>query len=106
VKTKSKARQCVLGILPSLKNDQGALRQWTVRFKKSNCTVASSIIQSTQFPSVEEADLGIQQTQPEVPPELTAQESQASASASHAQMTELFQAADGEDDFVWVSSTQ
>lgn len=31
VKTKSKARSCILSILPSLEKDQNILRQWTVR---------------------------------------------------------------------------
>jgi hypothetical protein len=35
VKTRSKARECVLAILPSLKLDRGAARQWTVRFNRA-----------------------------------------------------------------------
>jgi hypothetical protein len=33
--TKQKSRNCVLDILPSLKTDPGALRQWTARFLRS-----------------------------------------------------------------------
>ncbi|KAH0789761.1 hypothetical protein GPJ56_006263 [Histomonas meleagridis] len=58
LKTKSKARTCVLSLIPSLMNDQNTLRQWTVRCASSNakfCFVSS--IPTVQFPSITNDDL-------------------------------------------------
>jgi hypothetical protein len=80
VKTKSKARECVLGILPTLKTDQGAIRQWTVRFSKSNSGTIPALLHVQEAPAPartaedpapppakEEADAELAQEQPEPP---------------------------------------
>ena len=58
IKTKSKARACILAILPSLINDQNILRQWTVRFASDDakfCYVTS--LTSLVLPIVTNDDL-------------------------------------------------
>ena len=58
IKTKSKARSCVLAILPSLVNDQNILRQWTVRWASDDakfCFVTS--LTSLQLPIINDDDL-------------------------------------------------
>ena len=58
VRTKSKARDCVLAIIPSLINDQDILRQWTVRCACDSamfCFVTS--IPNLVFPEITEDDL-------------------------------------------------
>lgn len=58
IKTKSKARACILAILPSLISDQNILRQWTVRCASEDakfCFVTS--LTSIQLPIVTNDDL-------------------------------------------------
>ena len=58
LKTKSKARTCILSILPSLINDQNNLRQWTIRWASDDaqlCFLTS--IKSLQLPVVTQEDL-------------------------------------------------
>ena len=58
LKTKSKARTCVLSLLPSLMNDQNTLRQWTVRWASNDakfCFVTS--LTNIQLPNITEDDL-------------------------------------------------
>ena len=58
LKTKSKARTCILSILPSLVNDQNNLRQWTIRWASEDaqiCFVTS--LRSLQLPIVTQEDL-------------------------------------------------
>ncbi|OHT05588.1 hypothetical protein TRFO_26584 [Tritrichomonas foetus] len=58
IKTKSKARSCVLAIMPTLINDQNILRQWTVRCASEDakfCFVTSLV--SLQLPVVTSDDL-------------------------------------------------
>lgn len=58
LKTKSKARTCVLSLVPSLVNDQNTLRQWTVRWASSEaefCFVTS--LTNVQLPNITDDDL-------------------------------------------------
>lgn len=58
LRTKSKARSCVLSILPALSNDLNLLRQWTVRYASCEAKFCflSSINRST-LPQITEDDL-------------------------------------------------
>lgn len=58
VRTKSKARNCVLAVLPNLAEDQITLRQWTVRYATNDvefCYLSS--FRFVQLPTITEADL-------------------------------------------------
>ena len=58
LRTKAKARNCVLTALPSLQTHQNILRQWTVRCASENtdfCYLSSFSV--SQLPEITEADL-------------------------------------------------
>ncbi|OHS94914.1 hypothetical protein TRFO_38933 [Tritrichomonas foetus] len=58
IKTKSKARSCVLAILPTLINDQNILRQWTVRCASEDAKFCfATSLTSLQLPIINEDDL-------------------------------------------------
>lgn len=58
LKTKSKARTCVLSIIPSLANDANVLRQWTVRFASNDAQICFiSSVRSVQLPTITEEDI-------------------------------------------------
>jgi hypothetical protein len=71
VKPKSKARECILGILPTLRTDQGAIRQWTVRFNKSNSgtlfQMNGAVAPTEVQPPATAADMGQEEPQPPEP---------------------------------------
>lgn len=59
LKTKSKARTCILSILPCLINDQNILKQWTIRCASEDaqfCFVTS--LRKLQLPVITKEDLG------------------------------------------------
>jgi hypothetical protein len=59
LKTKSKARTCILSIIPSLINDQNILKQWTIRCASDDtqfCFVTD--LRSLKLPVITPEDLG------------------------------------------------
>ena len=55
VKTKAKAKECICTFLPSLQNDPGILRQWTIRYCKNSVFVSQ--YQPSKIPSISDDDL-------------------------------------------------
>lgn len=69
IKTKSKARSCLLAVMPSLVDDQNNLRQWTVRYASHEakfCFVTS--VRHLQLPLITEDDLNDEHRPPEQAP--------------------------------------
>ena len=69
LRTKSKARACLLTVMPSLVDDQNNLRQWTVRYasrEARSCFVTSQ--RFPQLPQVTEDDLNDDHREPEPTP--------------------------------------
>lgn len=58
LRTKAKARNCVVAALPSLQNQQNILRQWTVRVASNECQFCFlSSFSHVQLPEINEDDL-------------------------------------------------
>lgn len=58
LRTKAKARSCVVAVMPSLQNEQNILRQWTVRCASEDahfCFISS--FSHVQLPQITEDDL-------------------------------------------------
>ena len=58
LRTKAKARNCVVAVMPSLQNEQNILRQWTVRCASSDAQFCFlSCFSHVQLPTITEEDL-------------------------------------------------
>jgi hypothetical protein len=57
VKTRTKSRECILLILPSLKMDPGAMRHWSLRFTRTGAAPMPIELQGTDFPLLGDDDL-------------------------------------------------
>ena len=58
LRTKAKARSCVVAVMPSLQNDQNILRQWTVRYAGDEAQFCFlSTFSSVPLPQITEDDL-------------------------------------------------
>jgi hypothetical protein len=69
LRTKSKARNCVLSVLPSLCNQQDVLRQWAVRWTSEGaCFCFISSFSSAGMPAITQEDLGDPHGQPRPKP--------------------------------------
>jgi hypothetical protein len=97
VKTKSKARECVLVILPSLKGDPGSLRQWTVRFSSAGPLTLPTVVRAHDLTTRARPDSATHRINQHTPEERMRQ------SVSAGCITELGKANDGDSVLSWVA---
>lgn len=70
IRTKQKAKECILACLPSLATDAISLRQWTVRHSSADsmCCFVSKVVNPARLPTVTDFDLYDDGKSPESPP--------------------------------------